>query len=126
MRSLITAIVIGIVIVSVGAFYNIKIEKISKELLLINDEVQMLIEEDKYSEAESSIKKITSYLDDESVIIEAMDNHEELTKIRMNVSELLEYTKYKIKSDALAKAKALDTLFNHLPKNYKLKAENIL
>lgn len=126
MRSLITAIVIGVVIISIGVYYNVKIEKISTELILINEEVESLIEDEKFSEAEAQIKKLTNYLDKQSVIIEAMDNHEELTKIRMNLSELMQYTKYKIKPDALAKAKSLDTLFDHLPKNYKVKAENIL
>ena len=55
-----------------------------------------------------------------------MNNHAELDNIEMNLAELKRYTEGEAHTDAISKSSVLDFLFAHLPKNYKLRLENIL
>ena len=53
-------------------------------------------------------------------------DHGDLDKIESGIAELESYILHKIKPDALAKCNALDVLIRHMPKNHKLKIENVL
>ena len=59
-------------------------------------------------------------------MLAATGNHEEIDKIEITIAELKEYILQHSKADALAHTEALNVLFRHLPKNYKLRTENIL
>lgn len=102
------------------------ISNIAGELLDESKKAEKLIEEEKYDEAKEVVKEMDHYLDEKDLVLGAMDNHEAIAKIRLNISELTEFIKYEMQGDAMAKVKSLNTLFHHMPKNYKIKPENIL
>ncbi len=126
MRSLICAVIIGVIIVTIGVFYNINIANISEHMLTLNKEAGQMIDEENYDAAEKKINEMSEFLDSKNVILSAMDNHEEISNIKQNISEFREFTKHRIKSDASAKSRALTVLLGHMPENYRILPENIL
>ena len=59
------------------------------------------------------------------VFFASTGNHQEIDNIEMSLAELKRYIEGHQKYDALAKSQVLDFLFHHLPKNSRLKTENI-
>lgn len=126
MRSFICAIIIGIILVTGSIAYTNHIEKISDELIECNNIIYSLVSEENYSEAEKIIEMLSLYIDNKTLMLAATGNHEEIDKIEITIAELKEYILQHSKADALAHTEALNVLFRHLPKNYKLRTENIL
>ena len=53
-------------------------------------------------------------------------NKQNFDKIEMNISEVEGYINGEEQTDAVSHCRVLGFLFEHLPKNYKFKLENIL
>lgn len=126
MKSFISALIIGAVIVFGSIAYTSHLEEISKRLLECNSEIETLIRNDRYDSAEQLIKEMSEYIKSKESVLAATGNHEEIDKIEINLAELTEYAAECCKADTLTKIKTLNILFRHLPKNYKLRPENIL
>ena len=126
MKGVIISGVIAILILIGSIAYTNHIENVSEELSDINKVIIEAITAENYSKASSSAKELNDYLDSHRAILEATGNHEEIDKIEMNISELVEYIDGGEKTDALSNCRVLDFLFDHLPKNYEMKLENIL
>ena len=126
MKSFIIAIIIATIMITGSITYTINIEKISDELSSHNERVIKLIEDENFDAAMEIAEFMDKYIDDKKIMLAATGDHEDIDKMEIYLSELTEYIKGNHKSDALAHAKALKTLFEHLPKNYRLKPENIL
>lgn len=126
MKSMIAVLVMTAVLAAGGIWYMNKLNDVAEDLSGINDEVREEIENRRYKSASQKIDELYGYLDDEERYFEAFSDHEELDKIRMTLSELEEYTDAGAGTEALAKTNVLEFLFEHLPKNYRLRLENIL
>lgn len=126
MKSVVISIVIAAIVVAGSLIYTSSLERVSSELMTINEEVSKYLEQEDYSGAESEIEHLKSYLNSRRAVLDAIGNHEEMDKIEMSLYELEEYAKGEKQTDALSKCHVLDFLFEHLPLNYKLKPENIL
>lgn len=126
MRSVIISAVIAAVIIAGGIVYQNYLTGVSKTLSEENDKIiEALIARD-YGAARAGSEKMTEYLQKRRTLLAAADNHEELDKIDMTLRELSEYIDGKSQTDALSKCRVLDFLYEHLPKNYELRPENIL
>ena len=126
MKSMIAVLVMTAVLAAGGIWYMNKLNDVAEDLSGINDEVREEIENRRYKSASQKIDELYGYLDDEERYFEAFSDHEELDKIRMTLSEREEYTDAGAGTEALAKTNVLEFLFEHLPKNYRLRLENIL
>lgn len=126
MKGVIISAVIAALIVWGSIAYTNHIECVSNELGEMNGSIINALTEENYNEASERVEKLNSYLDSHRAILAATGNHEEIDKIEMNISELTEYIEGEAKTDALSNCRVLDFLFEHLPKNYELKWENVL
>lgn len=126
MKSVVVSVIIAAIVVAGSLFYTRSLEKVSEELIEINEQISQYIEAEDYSGANSEIERLSAYLDSRRAVLDAIGDHEEMDNIEMNLSELEEYAKGEKKTDALSRCHVLDFLFEHLPLNYKLKLENIL
>lgn len=126
MKGVIISLCLAVAVVAGSIAYTKHMDTVSKELGEINNEVMTLLENDDFDGALGAIEKLTSYLDKKRTILAATGNHEEFDKIEMNISEMTGYTEGGHKTDALSNCKVLSFLFEHLPKNYEMKLENIL
>ncbi len=126
MKSLIISLVIAIAIVGSSIFYQAHLNSVSKELISKNDKIEESIKKGDYIAAKNLTDDSMAYLEKQRTILAATDNHEVLDKIEMNLNELYEYIKGSQETDAMSKCSVLRFLYEHLPKNYELKLENIL
>ena len=80
-----------------------------------------------YESAGDEIEKlVTEFLTKNRTVLAATGNHEDFDKIEMNISEVEGYINGGEQTDAVSHCRVLGFLFEHLPKNYKFKLENIL
>lgn len=126
MRSVVISILIAAAIVAGSIAYTNHLENLSEEFLQINKKITEYVDAEDYFNADSEIERLSVYLDKKRVVLDATGNHDEIDEIKMNLSELAEYSKGQKKTDALSKCHTLDILFEHLPMDYELKLENIL
>ena len=126
MKSFITSLVIAAFIVAGSIAYGMHIDNVSSELVSINTRLIDTLEADDFEEAEEIVDEVKTYFDKKRAMLGATDNHEVLDKIEINIQELLSYVEGRQKADALSHCRVLGYLYEHLPKNYKLKFENIL
>lgn len=116
-----------VVVMVVGSIvYTNHIDNVSYELGEMNDRIMEHLEDKDYDEAADEAQRLAEYLAEKRTVLDATGNHEELNKIEMNISEMLGYIDGEQRIDAISKCMVLDLMFSHLPRNYKLKMENIL
>ena len=125
MKGVIASAVIAAVIVAGSVAYTNHIDKVSRELGEINDRVMAFLYDGDYESAGDEIEKLVQYLDENRTVLAATGNHEDFDKIEMNISEVEGYINGEEQTDAVSHC-VLGFLFEHLPKNYKFKLENIL
>lgn len=125
MKSMIVAAILLAGVLFGSAAYTAKLTGVSVELMRINKEIQLELEAENYENAERKIGEMSEYLTDNEPVLSAMGNHEEIDKMRMNIAELYRYSRGEMQVDALSKSEVLDFLYLHLPKNYRLRLENI-
>ena len=124
MKGVIASAVIAVVIVAGSVAYTNHIDKVSRELGEINDRVMAFLYDGDYESAGDEIEKLVQYLDENRTVLAATGNHEDFDKIEMNISEVEGYINAGSKQTQFHIV--LGFLFEHLPKNYKFKLENIL
>ena len=126
MKSVVISIVIALAIVAGSVAYGNHMHKVSDTLISINDKLIEEIDGENYEQAENVLENAIMYIESNRTMLSAMDNHESIDKIELNIYELYEYIKGEEKTDALSKCRMLGVLYKHLPKDYELKLENIL
>lgn len=126
MKSFIGALVLTVVIIVSSLLYVNKMDKLSSEMIEINEKTYELLVSGDYEGAAESSYKLMNYLEDSRVLLTATGDHEEIKKIELMCCELTELIRNRMDGDSRAKCAALDMLLEHMPKNYKIKAENIL
>ena len=124
MKSLIIAIIIASIIVFGGVYATNRLSDVSEKLIDMCEEMNESIEENDFKKADKLIEKISKYVDENYVMFATSIDHNEIDKIEMNVNQMKSYIKEKQKADALSFGNVLLGLFEHLPKDYKLKLEN--
>ena len=126
MKSLVIAITIAFIIIFAGIYSTNKLSDISEYLIELGEEIREKIEEDDFVGAKSCVDEMKKCVEENYNIFATTIDHNEIDKIEMNVNQMRVYIEKHQKADALAFANVLDGLFEHLPKDYKLKLENIL
>lgn len=126
MRGVIVSAVIAVAIVAGSVLYSLGIRNISDELISINNGIMICLTDENYDGAKDELIRLIEYLERNSTMLATTGNHEEFNKIEINIYEMSGYINGKQKTDAISRCKVLDFLFNHIPKNYELKLENIL
>lgn len=126
MKGVVISAVIAVLLVIGSIAYTSHIERVSEELGDINEKVIEALVSENFDTASQYVSELIEYLDSHHAVLGATGNHEDFDKIEMNISELTEYIDGREKTDALSNCRVLDFLFEHLPKNYEMKLENIL
>lgn len=126
MKSFITALCIAVALIIASSFSTKHLEQIASSLENTNNKVADAIRKDDFDTAVKEIAELSDYLAQCEPFFAATGNHEEIDNIEMNLAELRIYAMGGFRYDALSKSEVLSFLFNHLPKNSRLKLENIL
>lgn len=126
MKSLIIAIIIATLIIFGGVYATEKLSDVSEYLIDLCEQTTKKIEEDDFEMAKSLADEMKKCVDDNYNMFATSIDHNEIDKIEMNINQMQVYIDKHQKADALAFANVLTGLFEHLPKDYKLKIENIL
>lgn len=91
-----------------------------------NKEIETEIVTQNYESATQKTKELSEYVREKRTILDAVGNHQELDEIERNLSELAAFTEDEMHGDAISKCYSLDFLLRALPRNFKIKIENIL
>lgn len=126
MKSFLCALCIAALVIAGSIAYTRHIDKLSQELLEENRTVTALVERDDFGGAGEALAGLCDYVQEKKTALAAMGNHEEIDKIEIYLAELEQYINGGMKTDALARCGVLEKLFEYMPKNYRLRAENIL
>ena len=126
MKSVIAALILVCAVVVGSTLYTAELIHVSEELSEMNASVKSSLENNYIDNANREIEHMKSYLRNKEPILSAIGDHNELDNIEINLAELEQYTKGENVTDALAKSKVLEFLFEHMPENYRLMLRNIL
>ena len=126
MKSFMVSLGIAILIIGGTMFFTHRIEETSKKLLEDNRKIISCLKDDNYKKAHTITKDMKEYVNETKISLAIIMDHGDLDKIESGIAELESYIDSEIKADALAKCNTLDVLIRHMPKNHKLKIENIL
>lgn len=126
MKTFILAIGIALGIVMGSASYTREMDNISGQMADWSGQIIEAVQEDDFDGAAEKTQKLVSFVEDKKVLLSMVMDHTVLEKIESNLAELSGYVDGKMQTDALAKGRVLEVLFTRLPKNYKLRMENIL
>lgn len=126
MKSLIIAILIAATIIFGGIYATNKLSDVSVYLIDICEKTSELIENEDFEKAEELAEEMKKSIEENYNMFAISIDHNEVDKIEMNIDQMQIYIKEQQKADALAFGNVLLGLFEHLPKDYKLKLENIL
>ena len=126
MKGVIVSLFIAAALIAGSIAYTNHIDNVSQQLGKINGQIMQSLENGDFDIAGDGIKRLGEYLDKNRTVLAATGNHEEFDKIEMNISELTAYTDGMHQTDAISSCRVLSFLFEHLPKNYEIKLENIL
>ena len=126
MKSLIISAALVAAVIWGSVSYTAALENVSSQMLELNSEISAALTEHDFDTASNYISSLEGYIDSKATFLSALNNHLELDNIEMSLSELKRYTEGHSHTDALSKCEVLDFLFMHLPKDYRLRLENIL
>ena len=126
MKSLVISVIIAVCIIGGSIFYSEYTDNLSDEMCSYGDKIKSLLSDDNFGEAEKAISELAGFMDKKKPALASTADHCIPDNIEKDIAELMVYTSMKQKSDALAKCELLNVYFEHIPKSYKLKLENIL
>ena len=126
MKSLIVALIIAFSIIFTGIYSTRKLENMSSYLIEMCDKTNKEIENDNFEKAEEYIAQIENFVEENYTMFASTIDHNEIDKIDMNIDQMKTYVSYGQKADSLSYGNALLGLIKHLPKDHRLKIENIL
>lgn len=125
MKSLIIAVTIAVLIIFGGIYATEKIEDVSNDLIKITEDANKAVQKDDYKKAGALGDELKSIVEKNYNVFASCVDHSELEKIDMNLDQMQVYIEERQKADSLAYINVLLGLFEHLPKDYKLKLENV-
>ena len=126
MKSLIIAISIATAIIFGGIYSTKKLSDLSETLITMCEEAGEAINNDDFEAAGKMLEMIEKRVEDNYNIFAVSIDHNEIDEIEKNIYQMQVYITQNQKADALAFGNVLLGLFEHLPKDYKLKIENVL
>ncbi len=126
MRSLFVALIIAFITVFGSIEYTRHLENISRQMIEQNQEIEKDIMSQNYDTASEKTKQLSDFIEEKRSLLDAVGNHQELDEIERNLAELVSFTDDRMHADALSKCYSLEFLIRALPRNFKIKIENIL
>lgn len=126
MRSLFVALIIASVTVFGSIEYTRHLEKISAQMMEQNQEIEKDIMAENYDAASQKTKRLSDFIEEKRSLLDAVGNHQELDEIERNLAELVSFTDDHMHGEALSKCYSLEFLIRALPRNFRIKVENIL
>jgi len=125
MKSFIMALIIAAVIIMGGIYCTSRVDNLMEELTKKSDSITENINNDGYDKASNTLFQIEERLETDAVILASYLDHNEIDKIEIAISQLEVYLERKEKTSALASLNTLKKHFLRIPKDYKIKLENI-
>lgn len=126
MKSVFTALAIGLAIVIGSLSYTQHLEKLSQQLLVYSEELTEHLETENFEKASEHLRVIEDFLEERRTVMDSTGKHGNMDEIRKNIIELRSYIECEAKKEALTKNKSLEFLFGDLPRNFHIRIENIL
>lgn len=126
MKSFITALIIAALLCAFSIFYSHKLKAVSDMLIQETDEIYAALLRDDFSAAADRTRRLDGNVNRLEPFLAIFGNHEDVTLIEGNLAELEVYARDAAKTDALASARYIANLFEHMPENLYIRLENIL
>lgn len=125
MKSFVISLLLAAVLIGCGIFHQVKFEAAADELTAVNDKIIDGLNREDFPDAMSAINELSGKVERFELFFAALGNHDEIDSIELCISELRGYTQGELKYDALSQAYSLSFLLEHLPRNSRVRIENI-
>ena len=123
MKTFISAVIIGILLVSASTISDRCIKGFSDEMININ---KSIIEDGKKEDAQSSVLKMEKLLKERRIILAGIINHISLDEIENCITEIKGYASEGDEKEAKVRSHKLALLLKRLPEEYGVSIQNIL
>ena len=121
MKTFFGAVIIGIVLVAGGIFFDSCIVDFSQKMLGMCD----VLQNEMYSSSQKE-QEIEDYLRKKRLLLASIINHAHIDEIEVCVTELSGYIKKQDYKEANVRCEKLKLLLSRLPEEYGVSLENIL
>ncbi len=126
MKSVIFSVILLAVIIFSGIIYTNEMQNLSEEFCVMNNKIAEYVVNGDFDAAGDECEKLDKYIKDKKVFIGSAVDHTELDSIELSLAKIDVFIAEKDKIEALAYLYALEIQLKHLPRNFKMRAENIL
>lgn len=126
MKSFVISIFTALLIVGGSVTYSFYIKNLSAQMCVYGEEIKQLVTDENFADAVSKISELSDFVDKTKPLLASTTDHANIDEIEQTVALLKIYTAQEQRPDALAKCELMNVLFEHLPKSYDLRLENIL
>lgn len=125
MKSLVISLALSIIMIIAILYSQNYLNNVSKELGILNDEIEQYITDSDWDKAYESSMKYTEKWKKYSKIIKIFLDHQEMDNIEVELWKLPQYIKEETKDEALASIHTLKFLVDHISELEKPTLENI-
>ncbi|MCH5184833.1 MAG: DUF4363 family protein [Oscillospiraceae bacterium] len=126
MKSFIISMILFACLIGFSIFHSCALDKITGNIIIKNNIIAENINDGDYPAAGAKSEELKKYIDSRRTVLSATLDHGVLNKIDEYIALTDGYITQKDKIDAFVSCKSLSAFLENLPKNYKLKIDNIL
>jgi len=123
MKTFFGAVLIGVLLVAGGIYFDQCIENFSMEMLA---ESELLGQKVSLGKGEEVVDSMNNYLNKKKILLASIINHDSINQIETCITELKEYIIQKDEKEASVRCEKLKHLLERLPMEYGVSLQNIL
>ena len=123
MKTFISAVIIGILLVAGSTISDMCIKGFSEEMTEVNRSIML---NDSPKDAGRSVAQMEKLLEERRIILAGIINHVSIDEIENCITEIKGYMNTGEEAEARARSYKLDLLLERLPEEYGVSVQNIL
>jgi len=126
MKSFIISLILLALLIVLSIMHTNSLDDVTENLLIKNNDIIESVKDDNFDKAIEDVNSMRDYIETKRVILSATLDHTVINNIDQRIASAEGYIYENERSEALSICMELDVYIKNMPKNYKVKIENIL